>query len=93
MCNLRQGLKIKRPFADGKFLFLEGGGGETCVFYLLVFNIFFFWLHFVFLCCICVLMRVNFSHLTDQRRSDISVYSVQTSGDISGSFIYDCYFF
>ena len=92
MCNLRQGLKIKRTFADGKFLFLEGGG-ETCVFYLLVFNIFFFWLHFVFLCCICVLMRVNFSHLTDQRRSDISVYSVQTSGDISGSFIYDCYFF
>ena len=38
-------------------------------------------------------MHVNFSHLTDQRRSDISVYSVQTSGDISGSFIYDCYFF
>lgn len=26
MCNLRQGLKIKRTFADGKFLFLEGGG-------------------------------------------------------------------
>ena len=92
MCNLRQGLKIKRTFADGTFLFLEGGG-ETCVFYLLVFNIFFFWLHFVFLCCICVLMHVNFSHLTDQRRSHISVYSVQTSGDISGSFIYDCYFF
>ena len=43
MCNLRQGLKIKRTFADGKFLFLEmgEGGGETCVFYLLVFNIFF----------------------------------------------------
>lgn len=41
MCNLRQGLKIKRTFADGKFLFLEGEGGETCVFYLLVFNIFF----------------------------------------------------
>ena len=40
MCNLRQGLKIKRTFADGTFLFLEGGG-ETCVFYLLVFNIFF----------------------------------------------------
>ena len=30
MCNLRQGLKIKRPFADGKFLFLEGGGGNLC---------------------------------------------------------------
>lgn len=41
MCNLRQGLKIKRTFADGKFLFLEGEGWETCVFYLLVFNIFF----------------------------------------------------
>lgn len=39
MCNLRQGLKIKRTFADGKFLFLEGGG--VCVFYLFVFNIFF----------------------------------------------------
>ena len=41
MCNLRQGLKIKRTFADGKFLFLKGEGGETCVFYLLGFNIFF----------------------------------------------------
>ena len=50
MCNLRQGLKIKRPFADGKFLFLEGGGGgKTCVFYLLVFNIFFFLVAFRFL--------------------------------------------
>ena len=28
MCNLRQGLKIKRTFADGTFLFLEGGGGK-----------------------------------------------------------------
>ena len=41
MCNLRQGLKIKRTFADGTFLFLEGGGGENLCFYLLVFNIFF----------------------------------------------------
>ena len=49
MCNLRQGLKIKRTFADGTFLFLEGGGGETCVFYLLVFNIFFFLVAFRFL--------------------------------------------
>lgn len=32
MCNLRQGLKIKRTFADGKFLFLEGGGGELVFF-------------------------------------------------------------
>ena len=92
MCNLRQGLKIKRTFADGKFLFLEGGG-KKLEFFTCLFLTFFFWLHFVFLCCICVLMSVNFSHLTDQRRSDISVYSVQTSGDISGSFIYDCYFF
>lgn len=37
MCNLRQGLKIKRTFADGKFLFLEGEGGETCVFLLVSF--------------------------------------------------------
>ena len=48
MCNLRRGLKIKRTFADGKFLFLEGGG-ETCGFYLLVFNIFFFLVAFRFL--------------------------------------------
>lgn len=30
MCNLRQGLKIKRTFADGKFLFWGGGGGNLC---------------------------------------------------------------
>lgn len=74
-----------------KVPFFGGGGGF--VFFTCLFLTFFFWLHFVFLCCICALMSVNFSHLTDQRRSDISVYSVQTSGDISGSFIYDCYFF
>ena len=34
MCNLRQGLKIKRTFADGKFLFLERGeGGGKLVFF------------------------------------------------------------
>lgn len=37
MCNLRQGLKIKRPFADGKFLFLEGGGGGNLCFLLVSF--------------------------------------------------------
>ena len=47
MCNLRQGLKIKRTFADGKFLFLEGGGG-VCVFTCL-FLTFFFLVAFRFL--------------------------------------------
>ena len=37
MCNLRQGLKIKRTFADGKFLFLEGGGGGNLCFLLVSF--------------------------------------------------------
>lgn len=47
MCNLRQGLKIKRTFADGKFLFLEGGGGF--VFFTCLFLTFFFLVAFRFL--------------------------------------------
>ena len=48
MCNLRQGLKIKRTFADGKFLFLEGGGGGF-VFFTCLFLTFFFLVAFRFL--------------------------------------------
>lgn len=47
MCNLRQGLKIKRTFADGKFLFLEGGG--KLVFFTCLFLTFFFLVAFRFL--------------------------------------------
>lgn len=49
MCNLRQGLKIKRTFADGKFLFLEGGGGRKLEFFTCLFLTFFFLVAFRFL--------------------------------------------
>ena len=48
MCNLRQGLKIKRTFADGKFLFLEGGGRKL-EFFTCLFLTFFFLVAFRFL--------------------------------------------